>query len=43
MTKLDDFIVSIDKEQTFVPPGDLLNEYKINEGLSHINVDNIFY
>nr|SVE84268.1 EOG090X06NC [Daphnia pulex] len=32
MTNLDDFLVTLNKEQSFKPPGELLSTYSINKG-----------
>lgn len=32
MTNLDDFLVSLNKEQSFKPPGELLSTYTVNQG-----------
>lgn len=35
MTNLDDFVATLNKEQTFKPFGELLSTYSINKGKSH--------
>ena len=32
MTSLDDFLVSLNKEQSFKPPGELLSTYTVTQG-----------
>lgn len=32
MTNLDDFLATLNKEQSFKPPGELLSTYSINKG-----------
>lgn len=32
MTNPDDFVATLDKEQTFKPPGELLSTYSVKKG-----------
>lgn len=32
MTNLDDFLATLNKEQSFKPPGELLSTYTVNQG-----------
>ena len=34
MTNLDDFMASIAKEDSFIPPGEILSTYTVNEGIT---------
>ena len=40
MTNLDDFLSSVDKEETFKPFGELISTYTINSG-THCSIDDI--